>query len=66
MSNQITKDPRKLATILAALRYYQPQGLADDPTLRSDAIHEIATANDTILSSMCGEEIDALCDELNR
>jgi hypothetical protein len=56
---------RERGTVLAALRYYQEQGLADDPQRRSDAIHDIATDGDTIMSSLCGIEIDALCERLN-
>jgi hypothetical protein len=58
-------DSRRLATILAALRHYQESGLADDPTKRSDAIHDIATNGGAFPASMCGEEIDELCERLN-
>jgi hypothetical protein len=37
------------ATILAALRFYQTKGQGD-PENRSDAIHEIATGNDAVIS----------------
>lgn len=54
----------ELATVLAALRFYQEKGLADDPEARSDAIHEIATDGDEVVS-LCGEDVDALCLRLN-
>lgn len=53
----------ELATILAALRYYQQQGLGD-PLSRPDEIHWIATNNDTI-TSLAAEDIDRLCEYLN-
>jgi hypothetical protein len=56
---------QELATILAALRYYQEQGLADDPAMRSDEIHDIATNNDNVISSLDGAGIDALCEKYN-
>lgn len=52
------------ATILAALRYWQEQGLADDPALRSDALHDIACPED-VLCSLNGEGVDELCEHLN-
>jgi hypothetical protein len=52
------------ATILAALRYYQEQGLGD-PANRSDEIHEIATNAGLVLASLDDQGIDALCDRLN-
>lgn len=57
-------DLQETSTILAALRYWQEQGLADDPELRSDALHDIATARDECIS-MDSEGIDALCEKLN-
>lgn len=53
----------ELATILAALRYYQAQGLGD-PFNRPDDIHEIATDNGELIS-LDATGIDALCDRLN-
>ena len=58
---------REHATVLAALRYYQQQGLADDRGRRPVAIHAIATdggaAGDR--ASPDGDGIDALCERLN-
>ena len=53
----------QLATVLAALRYYQGHGLGD-PTDRPLHIHDIATDGDTI-SSLNSEGIDELCELLN-
>ncbi len=53
----------ELATILAALRYWQRQGLADDPELRSDTLHEIATQGGGE-TSLTGDSIDDLCERL--
>lgn len=61
---KITLNNEELATVLASLRYWQEQGLADNPSARSDAIHDIATAGDQ-LTSLTGESIDALCQRLN-
>lgn len=62
MKIDITTQERN--TILAALRYYQSEGLADDPGRRSDLIHAIATGDDQD-SSLDGEGIDSLCEKLN-
>lgn len=51
--------PRQLATILAALRYWQREGL-----MSSGHEHDIASDNDT-LEPLNREEIDALCESLN-
>jgi hypothetical protein len=57
-------NEQEQATVLAALRYYQMQGLGD-PANRPDAIHEIATGvNDTIVS-LDDKGINALCERLN-
>ncbi|HRG54987.1 MAG: hypothetical protein JNG82_08620 [Opitutaceae bacterium] len=53
------------ATVLAALRFYQMQGLADDPALRPDIIHDIATGCDGSVVSLNGSGIDVLCERLN-
>ncbi len=50
-------------TILAALRYYQMQGLGD-PTNRPDAIHNIATGDETEIS-LDADGIDELCERIN-
>ncbi|WP_145928500.1 hypothetical protein OH491_24710 [Termitidicoccus mucosus] len=55
------------ATVLAALRYYQRQGLADDSDLRPAEIHDIATGGDRacFAASLDAAGIDALCERLN-
>lgn len=52
-----------LATILAALRFYQERGLGD-PGNRSDEIHEIATDGGGVIS-LDDNGIDDLCERLN-
>lgn len=42
-------DDAQHATVLAALCYYQRQGMGD-PSKRDDDIHEIATNGDTVVS----------------
>jgi hypothetical protein len=49
---------RELATVLAALRYWQREGLAIDD-------HDIATDGGN-LKELDAEEIDDLCERLNR
>lgn len=52
-------DPRALATVLAALRYWQREGLAS-------AGHEQDIATDSgSLAPMSAEEIDDLCESIN-
>jgi len=58
-----TIETDELATILAALRFYQEKGQGD-PANRSDAIHDIATACDQVVS-LGAEAIDDLCERLN-
>ncbi len=53
-----------LNTILAALRFYQEEGLADSPVKRGDGIHDIATNGDTDIS-LDSDGIDELCELLN-
>lgn len=60
----IALDREELSTVLAALRYWQENGLADDPYLRSDALHEIATDGGE-LTSLCSNGIDRLCERIN-
>ena len=52
-----------LATILAALRFYQENGQGD-PDNRSDAIHEVATGGGDVIS-LDAAGIDDLCERLN-
>ena len=63
MSNILLLDDQKHATIMAALRYYQKQGMGD-PSNRTDAIHDIATCNDAVIS-LDESGIDELCQEIN-
>lgn len=51
------------ATILAALRFYQEKGMGD-PANRSDAIHDIATNCDSVIS-LDAAGIDDLCERIN-
>ena len=55
--------PDELATVLAALRWYQREGLGD-PAKRPTEIHEIATNNGEGIS-LDDIAIDKLCEELN-
>jgi len=52
-----------LATILAALRYYQKNGHGD-PCNRDDDIHDIATDHDDV-TSLDDQGIDDLCERVN-
>jgi hypothetical protein len=61
MTIQITSQ--ELATILAALRYYQEENMGE-PDYRSDRIHAIATDDDTE-TSLDADGIDDLCMKLN-
>lgn len=54
---------QRQATILAALRFYQEKGMGD-PDNRSQAIHDIATACDTVIS-LDADAIDELCEGIN-
>ena len=54
---------QQLNTVLAALRYYQEQGMGE-PANRSEAIHDIATNCNTEIS-LDAQEIDTLADEIN-
>lgn len=56
-------DRQELATILAALRYYQQNGQGR-PNNCSDDIHEIATNGDAEIS-LDDQGIDELCERLN-
>lgn len=55
--------PEDLATVLAALRYYQQQGQGN-PDNRRIEIHEIA-CGDGELTSLDDDGIDELCERLN-
>lgn len=56
----LTKQERN--TVLAALRYYQSQGMGE-PCNRSDEIHDIATDGDE--TSLDDAGIDHLCERIN-
>lgn len=53
----------ELATVLAALRFYQSRGLGD-PAHRPYEIHQIAT-NEGQEISLDAEAIDSLCERIN-
>ena len=59
----IQLDPAEHATVLAALRYYQSQGLADDVAKRSFLLHNIATGEGTLVP-LDGNQIDQLCEAI--
>jgi hypothetical protein len=52
-------NPRQIATVLAALRYWQREGL-----MSCGHEHDIASDNDTI-KPLTASEIDDLCEDLN-
>ena len=60
----ISVDPAELATILAALRFYQQEGQGE-PSNRSDDIHVIATDGDTQIS-LDAAGINTLCERINQ
>ena len=60
----ISVDPAELATILAALRFYQQEGQGE-PSNRSDDIHVIATDGDAQIS-LDAAGIDTLCERINQ
>jgi hypothetical protein len=65
--NQASPGPTlsgaQTATVLAALRYYQENGLADSHR-RSDDLNDIVTNGGTV-KALSDEQIDALCIQLN-
>lgn len=56
-------NDQEYATILAALRFYQEYDQGE-PSERSDAIHDIATNGDAVIS-LDNEAIDNLCEKIN-
>ncbi len=60
ISENVSLSPRNLATILAALRYWQREGL-----MSSGHEQDIASDGDTI-EPLAAIEIDALCERINR
>lgn len=63
MTTTLQLDDQEIATILAALRYYQENGQGD-PMNRSDRIHDIATDMERTIS-LDSDGIDELCERLN-
>ncbi|MGM8936645.1 hypothetical protein ACS8E9_17500 [Pseudomonas neustonica] len=63
-NNSNTVDSADLHTIIAALRYWQESGMAD-PFNRSNELHELATNDGEVLSSLDDEGIDDLVYRLN-
>ncbi len=59
----ITNGAQRRNTILAALRFYQAQGMGD-PANRADDIHDIATNGDEDIS-LDAAGIDQLCEDIN-
>ena len=57
-------DGRELATVLAALRYYQCENLQDDGAVADQAAGDIASDGDRLKPLTC-EEVDGLCERLN-
>lgn len=67
MKTIIAFDRAELATVLAALRYYQQNGQGE-PANRSDAIHDIATGMAEGMQecvSLDDAAIDTLCERIN-
>jgi hypothetical protein len=64
MPTTITLDSAELATVLAALRFWQEEEMANDPFKRSDALQDIATNGDEE-TSLDNAGVDALCERLN-
>lgn len=66
---QITVHDQEFHTIIAALRYYQEQGLGN-PANRPDEIHALATNAHAVweegdVTSLDDEGIDALVERIN-
>ncbi len=53
------------ATLMAALRFYQGNGLADNPKKRPELIHNIATCDGTLMAALSGGGVDKLCERMN-
>jgi len=62
--HRIDLDREELATVLAALRYYQDSGMGD-PFNRPDWLHDIAVPDDGSDTSLDAEAIDELCERIN-
>jgi hypothetical protein len=57
-------DKRELATILAALRFYQDENLTNGREVRDGLLGEVAT-NCGTLEPLTFDEVNALCERLN-
>jgi len=57
-------DGRELATVLAALRYYQSENLQDDGAVADQAAGDIASDSGRF-QPLTREEVDGLCERLN-
>jgi hypothetical protein len=57
-------DDAEHATVLAALRYWQQEGMGE-PHNRAEDLHDIATNGGQVMSSLDDAGIDALCERLN-
>lgn len=57
-------DDRNRNTMIAALRYYQMHGLADDPEKRPESTRDIVSDGGTD-EGLDDQEIDELCENLN-
>ena len=57
-------DDAEFHTVMAALRFYQSKGLGE-PMNRPLEIHEIATNDGAVLSSLDYGWIDQLCERIN-
>lgn len=55
--------PAQIATMLAALRYYQQQGMCDEGKRPPD-IDDIATDGGSV-TALDEDEVDDLCQQLN-
>jgi len=62
--HRIDLDREELATVLAALRYYQHNGMGD-PFNRPDWLHDIAVPDAGSDTSLDDEAIDHLCERIN-
>jgi hypothetical protein len=64
MSNNVfAVSDEERHTVIAALRFWQQQGMCD-PNNRSDDFQDLATNGDEV-TSLCDEELDALVENLN-
>jgi len=62
--SRLDLDGRELATVLAALRYYQAENLQGGADVADEAVATVATDGGR-LQPLTRDEIDALCERLN-